>query len=111
MRRVWDDRVDFVLVEHQKVSDYPYPQPFLLRTLGGLEWVRQKEGFQPHETSFSLEGSEAQVTFDALWIAGFRPTEKINEASKLAATERHLDDMRAIAFSKLKVEQPTGDRK
>jgi len=38
--------------------------------------------------------------------AVFRPTEKINEASKLAAVEAHLQDMRVIAFDRLKINLP-----
>ena len=40
---------------------------------------------------------------DELWSAGLRPSEGTGSAGSLAATERHLADMRAFAFHALKV--------
>jgi hypothetical protein len=36
-----------------------------------------------------------------LWNCGLRPTEGSGSAGSLAATQRHLDDMRTVAFHKL----------
>jgi hypothetical protein len=41
---------------------------------------------------------EAQALMDRLWTAGFRPTEGSGSAGALAATERHLVDMRRMVF-------------
>lgn len=46
----------------------------------------------------------AQQLMDELWNAGVRPTEQ-GSAGQLAATERHLADMRQLAFHALKVDQ------
>lgn len=46
----------------------------------------------------------AQVLMDDLWAAGIRPTEGAGSAGSLLATERHLNDMRAIVGRKLGVE-------
>lgn len=51
----------------------------------------------------TLEPREAQQLMDELWLCGLRPTEGTGSAGSLAATERHLADMRAIAFSKLRI--------
>lgn len=40
----------------------------------------------------------AQALMDALWNCGLRPTEGAGSAGSLAATEKHLRDMRTIAF-------------
>lgn len=50
--------------------------------------------------------TEAQELMDNLWRCGFRPTEGKGSAGQLAATDRHLQDMRAIAFHKLGVTAP-----
>jgi hypothetical protein len=40
----------------------------------------------------------AQELIDQLWQAGLRPSEGSGSAGSLAATERHLADMRALVF-------------
>lgn len=49
---------------------------------------------------------EAQALIDALWSAGLRPTQGKQSEGVTAAQDRHLQDMRAIAFAKLNVERP-----
>lgn len=51
--------------------------------------------FQPVLT---LMPEEAQALMDELWDCGLRPREGIGSAGSLAATERHLADMRALVF-------------
>lgn len=41
---------------------------------------------------------ELQQLMDEIWAAGIRPTEGSGSAGSLAATERHLADMRALVF-------------
>ena len=48
--------------------------------------------------AFSLGDEQAQQFMDELWRTGFRPTEGSGSAGSLAATERHLADMRALVF-------------
>ena len=50
-----------------------------------------------------LEMAEAQRLMDVLWDCGLRPSEGSGSAGSLAATERHLADMRALAFHSLGV--------
>jgi hypothetical protein len=57
----------------------------------------------------TLTGAEAQNLMDELWKVGIRPTEGTGSAGSLAATQRHLDDMRRIAFHALNV--PEGEKK
>lgn len=51
----------------------------------------------------SLEMSEAQHLMDVLWDCGLRPSEGSGSAGSLAATEKHLADMRKLAFHALQV--------
>lgn len=60
---------------------------------------------------FKLEDTEAQLLMDQLWDSGIRPTEGSGSAGALAATQRHLEDMRELAFSQIKqAEKPTAGR-
>lgn len=46
---------------------------------------------------------EAQELMDMLWSCGLRPTQGKSSIGQLEAVERHLADMRAIAFNKLEI--------
>lgn len=46
----------------------------------------------------SLDESAAQLLMDELWTSGLRPSEGTGSAGSLAATERHLADMRRLVF-------------
>ena len=46
----------------------------------------------------------AQLLMDELWACGLRPSEGTGSAGSLAATERHLKDMKTIAFHALKIQ-------
>jgi hypothetical protein len=45
----------------------------------------------------------AQRLMDELWQCGLRPSEGTGSAGSLAATERHLADMRTIAFHTINI--------
>jgi hypothetical protein len=53
--------------------------------------------------ALNLKTEEAQQLCDALWEAGVRPTNGEGSTGKLAATQAHLADMKAIAFHAMKV--------
>jgi hypothetical protein len=53
------------------------------------------------EPAMVLGPTEAQQLMDELWRAGVRPAEGDSSVGQLGATEKHLADMRAIAFHKL----------
>jgi len=59
--------------------------------------TKEDEGMEmPH--SMQLQEGEAQQFMDELWRIGLRPREGSGSAGSLAATERHLADMRALVF-------------
>jgi hypothetical protein len=51
------------------------------------------------EPSVSISMQDAQTLMDDLWNAGLRPTEGSGSAGALAATQRHLEDMRKLVFN------------
>lgn len=50
----------------------------------------------------TLDIQTAQQLMDELWQCGLRPTEGTGSAGSLKATERHLEDMRALVFKQEK---------
>lgn len=57
---------------------------------------------QPEPTC-RLSPEAAQQLMDQLWQVGIRPTEGTGSAGSLAATQQHLNDMRAIVSKQLEV--------
>ena len=64
---------------------------------------------QPIEPAFRLAHEEAQELMDSLWAAGIRPTQAKASAGQADAMQRHLDDMRVLAFAALEIPCPTPD--
>lgn len=52
------------------------------------------------EPFINLKKTEAQVLIDSLWDCGLRPSEGSGSAGAMAATVRHLEDMRTLVFTK-----------
>lgn len=48
-----------------------------------------------------LETTQAQALMDSLWECGIRPTEGAGSAGAMAATQKHLEDMRRLVFDEL----------
>jgi hypothetical protein len=57
----------------------------------------------------SISGETAQRLLQALWDAGLRPNKGEGSAGHVAAIERHLEDMRRLAFA-AHLPEPTPDR-
>lgn len=55
--------------------------------------------------AFELTNAEAQLFMDSLWDAGCRPSNGEGSRGQLAATEKHLKDMKTIAFHALKISE------
>ncbi len=60
----------------------------------------------PFQPALTFRDGEAQALIDTLWSAGLRPTQGKQSEGVTAAQDRHLQDMRALAFAKLGVERP-----
>jgi hypothetical protein len=82
----------------RKLQDgrYAAGAPPVMRTLeiGEAVW----------EPTARLSMHAAQQLIDELWACGLRPSEGSGSAGSLAATERHLKDMQAIAMGLLRKE-------
>lgn len=91
--------VDDVLIFVTRVEDSPngrkvsYPAPLTL--------VEAKEG-EYRQPTLMLRADEAQRLMDSLWDIGVRPAAN-SSAGQLEQAEKHLSDLRIIAFHALKV--------
>lgn len=63
----------------------------------------EKEIFTETPPSLMIPTESGQQLMDDLWQAGLRPSEGTGSAGALAAVEKHLSDMRTIAFNRLKI--------
>lgn len=59
----------------------------------------QEDYFRPMNPTVSLSPTAAQQLIDDLWDCGLRPSEGSGSAGAMAATQRHLEDMRALVFN------------
>ena len=74
---------------------------------GVLEPYVQGDKFEP---TFRLQDGEAQQFMDELWSQGVRPSNGAGSTGQLAATEKHLEDMRSMSTKLLNYalgEEPT----
>jgi hypothetical protein len=85
---------------------------WLTRDYDGTEAVATKVEYtkltpdsygEHHAAPLAMSADLAQGLMDELWRVGLRPTEGTGSAGSLAATERHLADMKSIAFHALKI--------
>ena len=53
------------------------------------------------DPTFRFDMHQAQQLMDELWTCGLRPTEGSGSAGAMAATQRHLEDMRTLVFKNL----------
>lgn len=66
---------------------------------------------RPVEPTMSIATEDAQQWMDELWRVGVRPASGEGSVGQLAATEKHLEDMRCLAFHAIqKTEPPTKPR-
>lgn len=91
-RAPWSSAVEVLIAEVQ--GDQRYVAKPLEMVPVGDEVVMQETFRLPHHA--------AQALMDQLWNCGIRPTEGSGSAGSLAATQRHLQDMQAVAFGLLK---------
>ena len=84
----------------------------ILQMSGGREMTVEKVEFVEAKAGvmlpvfLKLTAHEVQILMDSLWEAGARPSTAVADIAHEKATEKHLNDMRAIAFHGLKMEVP-----
>lgn len=91
-----------------RVGSQHYVSPCYVSELV-VKTIPFNEMARPVPPAIELSEEQAQQLCDALWEAGVRPTNGAGSVGQLAATERHLSDLKTIAFNALKI--TAGERK
>ena len=91
----FDSRVSFLIrpplpPEVAKRHKYVAAAPLVIHEID--------EGADAGEPTFKLTNDETQLLMDRLWDLGFRPSEGSGSAGAMAATQKHLEDMRKLVF-------------
>jgi hypothetical protein len=68
-------------------------------TADPVTMTQRDENYVPQST-FSIDHTAAQLLMDDLWHCGIRPSEGSGSAGAMAATQKHLEDMRKLVFEK-----------
>lgn len=92
-RMPWSDRVELMAFETHPTGRVMCAERLTMREV--------PQGDLIDEPTMRLKNDEAQMLMDELWHCGLRPSEGSGSAGSLAATERHLKDMRTIAMGLL----------
>lgn len=82
------------LAHHEDGDTVLVADPLNLRQVPYEEAVREI----PCEPTFTLTEGDAQLFMDELWRCGVRPGDGTGSTGQLAATERHLEDLRRLVF-------------
>ena len=93
-RCVWADKIELRAGVERKNGLWSIAQ--------SLVFEDQKEVGDVVIPFINLHTEEAQALMDELWRCGLRPTEGSGSAGAMAATQKHLEDMRTLVFSKEK---------
>jgi hypothetical protein len=99
---IWGDKISFV-VFHKAAPYHMVPEKVSVGRLS-METL-EDNGYAPPEPTFTIPRAAGQKLMDELWNMGIRPSD-IGTPGHLAATVKHLEDMRAIVGEKLAVKLP-----
>ena len=102
---------DMEMKAYARLKDYAGVVEVALigRSENGRKWAAKPVEFEEvtpssiRRPTIQIETRVAQMLMDELWTCGLRPSEGTGSAGALAATQRHLDDMRKIVFDRLKI--------
>lgn len=61
-------------------------------------WVELPVFVERSGATLLISSDTGQALMDDLWRCGLRPTEGAGSAGAMAATQRHLEDMRTLVF-------------
>ena len=84
----WSDSLEVLILE----------RTFDRRYVGNVVMQAVEEGTLIEQPSLRLTQTAAQQLMDNLWQCGLRPTEGTGSAGAMAATQKHLEDMRRLVF-------------
>jgi len=86
-----------MLIEDITNNSYSLAEPIIMKE------IDSDAAYSPLEPTLNLSILSAQKLMDDLWDCGLRPSEGSGSAGQLAATQKHLADMRQLVFAKHKI--------
>jgi hypothetical protein len=95
-REPWGRRIQFLLSGNLEGGRHSVAEPIIMQVVDD-----QPRAIAP---TFTLDGHAAQMLMDQLWDCGLRPSEGSGSAGALLATQKHLEDMRRMAFYNMGVD-------
>ena len=109
-----------MMIKFHARRDWPFGDGIQIFAHGGSAHDQHRAIFLPTVVEFKplndigtepepwtqLDMESAQRLMDELWNVGLRPSEGTGSAGSLAATQRHLNDIRAIVSKTLQVTLP-----
>jgi hypothetical protein len=98
---IWDDFIDIYV----RSIDRDKEGKIVFHYASHMIFKESEPGMRS-EPLFSINVTKAQALMDSLWECGLRPTQGKGSAGAMAATQKHLGDMRKIAFYQLGMKEP-----
>lgn len=82
-------------------------QGIVVKTAVDFVWEDRCEGAMfEHQDGIAFANDLIQSIMDKAWEAGYRPRQHTATQNEVSAIKGHLEDMRAIAFKRLKIKGP-----
>jgi len=93
-RTPWSKEIQILICEVNTLNKrvVRYAEPITLK--------RRENEAESMRPTLSISETSAQRLMDELWDCGLRPTEGSGSAGAMAATQKHLEDMRTLVFKK-----------
>lgn len=92
-REMFSNNIALHIAEDQNGNRFAVAQPLVMAPA---------DAAQQTIPCMRLTTNEAQSLMDELWSAGLRPSEGNGSAGAMAATQKHLEDMRTLVFHPVK---------
>jgi hypothetical protein len=89
-------RIDLLFFDRSRLGPDSRPRISIAKPLT-FELVRADEPLAIDPTC-TMPRDAAQTLIDELWRCGLRPSEGSGSAGAMAATQKHLEDMRKLVF-------------
>lgn len=90
-RNPWNKRVEVAIFDDCQGGPFiSVAEPIVMKQV--------EAGMCIDAPTFELADEKAQLLLDELWRIGLRPTEGIENAGQLKATQDHLADMKKLTF-------------
>jgi hypothetical protein len=91
-KQPWDNGIRLYILDYSI-----FPKSKGICTNLTFETIEEGAAY-PDSAAIPLDNTSTQSLMDMLWDCGFRPSEGSGSAGAMAATKKHLEDMRTLVF-------------